>query len=83
MKTIVALQPLANHRLLCDFSDGTKKIADTTGYLKGEAFIPLLNSQEFFKVENRNYYVVWPKYDLDLSADTLWHIGVDASPLNS
>ena len=83
MRTILALQPLDNHRLLCDFSDGTKKIADTLQYLKGEAFMPLLNPKEFFKVENRKYYVVWPNYDLDLSADTLWHIGKDATGFNT
>lgn len=79
MRTIISIKPLDSYKLLCIFSDGTNKIADTTDYLKGEAFKPLLNSNEFSKIENHRYYVVWPDYELDLSADTLWHIGIDVA----
>ncbi len=79
MRTIVSIEPLDSHKLLCAFSDGTSKIADTTDYLKGEAFKPLLNSKEFSKIENHKHFVMWPDYDLDLSADTLWHIGIETT----
>lgn len=77
MRTIVSIQPMENFKLLCSFSDGSTKIADTFPYLKGEAFKPLLNPGAFSKIENRKLYAEWPEYELDLSADTLWHIGVE------
>lgn len=76
MRTLNSIQALDNYKLLCTFFDGTVKIADTTEYLKGEAFKPLLDATNFSKIENHKFYVLWPDYDLDLSADTLWHIGV-------
>jgi Protein of unknown function (DUF2442) len=83
MRTIVSIQPMENFKLLCSFSDGSTKIADTSPYLKGEAFKPLLNPAEFSKIENRKLYVEWPEHELDLSADTLWHIGGDVKAINA
>lgn len=83
MKTIVSIQAIENFKLLCNFSDGSTKIADAFPYLKGEAFKPLLNPTAFSKIENQKLYVEWPEYELDLSADTLWHIGVDVPVVTS
>ena len=83
MRTIVSIKPIEKFKLLCSFSDGSTKIADTFPYLKGEAFKPLLNPTAFSKIENRKFYVEWPEYELDLSADTLWHIGVEANKIKS
>lgn len=70
-------------KLLCSFSDGSIKIADAFPYLKGEAFKPLLNPIAFSQIQNRKNYVEWPEYELDLSADTLWHIGIEAKEVKS
>lgn len=83
MITILSIQPMDNFKLMCTFSDGSIKIADAIPYLKGEAFKPLLKPGMFSKIKNRKFYVEWPEYELDLSADTLWHIGVEANPVNS
>jgi hypothetical protein len=80
MRTIFTIQPMEKFKLLCTFSDGSSKIADALPFLKGEAFKPLLDPTAFAKIENRKLYVEWPEYELDLSADTLWHIGVDTKP---
>ncbi|MDZ4793068.1 MAG: DUF2442 domain-containing protein [Bacteroidota bacterium] len=79
MRTIVSIEPMDNFNLLCAFSDGSIKIADMLPYLKGEAFTPLLRPEAFYKVVNRKLYAEWPEYELDLSADTLWHIGKDTN----
>ena len=79
MKKILSIKAIENYKLLCSFSDGAVKIADIFPYLQGEAFKPLLNLAAFSKVENRNFYAEWPQYELDLSADTLWHIGKEVS----
>ena len=83
MRTIVSIQPMENFKLLCTFSDVSIKVADTFPYLNGEAFKPLLDPAVFSKVENRKLYAEWPVYELDLSADTLWHIGIDTKAVNS
>lgn len=83
MRTIISIKPMDNFKLMCTFSDGSIKVADTFPYLNGEAFKPLLNPAIFSKVENRKLYVEWPAYELDLSADTLWHIGIDTKAFNS
>jgi hypothetical protein len=83
MKKILSIKPMEDYKLLCSFSDGTVKVADIIPYLQDEAFKPLLNPAAFSKIENRDYYAEWPQYELDLSADTLWHIGIDVVPVNS
>ena len=75
MRTITAIKPLSNYRLECLFSDGTKKIADIKPYLGKEAFKPLIDPHVFASaLYNGGYFVEWKNYEIDLSADTLWHI---------
>jgi hypothetical protein len=73
MRTLANIQLLKNFQLLCTFSDGAEKIADLSDYLRSEAFKPLVGEDAFNKVTNQKYFIEWVGYDLDLSADTLWH----------
>ena len=76
MRLLTNVVPLSNYRLACTFDNGIEKVADITPYLQSEAFKPLQKPDLFNKVQNRNYYVEWLDGEVDLSADTLWHIGV-------
>jgi hypothetical protein len=79
MKILTDIRPLPGYCLSCVFSDGTRKIADITPYLSKEAFRPLKDPQVFSSaLHNGGYYVEWKNYEVDLSADTLWHIAVTA-----
>ncbi len=75
MQTISTITPLNNYQLECVFTDGSIKIADLTEYLNAPAFKPLLEKREFDEVSNCSYFIEWEKYNIDVSADTLWHIG--------
>jgi hypothetical protein len=83
MRTIRDIQPLENYRLKCIFDDGTIKTADISIYLEGNAFKPLLEKEQFNKVKNHFYFIEWPEHELDLSADTLWHIGIEEPAVHS
>lgn len=76
MRTLTKVIPLNDFRLECLFMDGTKKIADIKPFLKTEVFKPLINPDAFSKIKNCEYFVEWSDYEIDLSADTLWHIAV-------
>lgn len=75
MRILTNIEPIDDYKLICTFEDGTNKIADVSQYLKSEVFEPLQNPDLFDKVKNRHYYVEWLDGEVDLSADTLWHIG--------
>lgn len=77
MRTITKIQVLDNYRLCCTFNDGTTKVADISIYLNAPAFEPLKDKSAFSKVINKNYFVEWSDDEIDLSADTLWHIGIE------
>lgn len=75
MRTLTDIKPLSNYRLECTFNDGTKKIADIKPFLDKEAFKPLADPFIFTSaLYNGGYFVEWKNYEVDLSADTLWHI---------
>jgi hypothetical protein len=75
MRTLAAIKPLNGYKLECVFEDGTIKIADLSSYLNAPAFTQLLHKNEFYNVSNEKYFVEWKEYEVDLSSDTLWHIG--------
>jgi hypothetical protein len=65
--------------LMCVFIDGTKKIADLKPYLPMEAFRPLNDPNVFNSaIYDGGYFVEWKNYELDLTADTLWHISANS-----
>ncbi|GAB4008120.1 hypothetical protein GCM10028808_13500 [Spirosoma migulaei] len=73
---LTSITPLDGYRLACTFDNGIEKIADITQYMQAEAFKPLHNPNVFNNVQNRQYYVEWLDGEVDLTADTLWHIGI-------
>ncbi len=77
MRTLTTITPINDFRLECIFDDGSKKVADIKPFLKTEAFKPLMNQEAFSQIKNRQYYVEWTDYEIDLSADTLWHIATN------
>lgn len=75
MRTLITITPLDNYCLECLFDDGSRKIADIKPYLDKDAFKPLKDSKIFESaLHNGGYFVEWKNYEIDLSADTLWHI---------
>ena len=76
MRLLTNVAPLSDCRLACTFGDGIERVADISPYLQSEAFRPLQKPELFNKVQNRQYYVEWLDGEVDLSADTIWHIGV-------
>ncbi len=78
MRTIKEIKTLNDFKLECIFDDGTKGIADIKPFLSTEAFRPLAEPKAFSAIRNCGYFVEWSQYELDLSADTLWHIAESA-----
>jgi Protein of unknown function (DUF2442) len=79
MRTIINIKALSDFRLECLFNDGSRKIADIKPYLSAEAFKPLSDPRIFSSMlSNQEYFVEWKDYNIDLSADTLWHIAANA-----
>jgi hypothetical protein len=76
MRRLQQVKALSDYKLDCLFEGGVHKIADIKPWLQSEAFKPLKDFTIFNRVENRNYYVAWLNEEVDLTADTLWHIGV-------
>lgn len=79
MRTITTIKALSDYRLECVFDDGSKRIADIKPFLSAEAFKPLSDPRLFSSaLSNKGYFVEWKDQDIDLSADTLWHISAQA-----
>lgn len=85
MRTIKNISVFENYILKCKFSDGTEKFADISPFLQSEVFQPLKNKELFATIKNHHYFISWNNEEIDLSADTLWNIGVveNISELNS
>ncbi len=81
MRTLITIIQLNDFRLECLFNDGTKKIADIKPFLETEVFKPLMNENAFSQFKNQKYFVEWSDYEIDLSADTLWHIAEDVKQI--
>lgn len=75
MRHLISVTPVHDHKLICTFDNGVRKVADITRYLQSEVFKPLQKPELFSQVRNHQDYVEWLNGDVDLSADTLWHIG--------
>ncbi len=75
MHVLSQVIPLSDYQLALTFDTGETKVADIKPYLQTEAFRGLQNHVLFNTVENKAYYVEWLDGEVDLSADTLWHIG--------
>ncbi len=76
MLTLLDITPKANLQLICVFSNGVTKNVDLTTIATTPAFLFLHTEQYFTSVKNKGYFIEWTNFEADLSADTLWHIGV-------
>lgn len=75
MKKIIKIEIHPPNEIFCYFEGGINKKADISECLKTPVFEPLNNPINLLKGENKGYFVEWPDWDVDLSADTLWHLG--------
>lgn len=75
MRKLQIVKAKDGYLLDCYFNDGSRKVADIKPYLQSEAFQPLNDIAIFKLVTNNQLYVSWQNEEVDLSADTLWHIG--------
>ncbi|MDD3518670.1 MAG: DUF2442 domain-containing protein [Chromatiales bacterium] len=62
--------PKENFILCIVAENGRSGEFDVSPYLKGEAFEPLKDPEEFKKIHNGKYFVEW-ECGADLSADTI------------
>lgn len=76
MKKITNIDVNPPFEIVCTFEDGTIRKADISELLNSPVFQPLRNPINLLKAENRGYFVEWPDWEVDLSADTLWHLGI-------
>jgi len=74
MRKLIKIEPENNYSLNCQFDDGTVKKVNLTSLLNLPVFQPLKDLKVFKSIKNRSYFVEWEGYDIDLSADTLWHM---------
>ena len=75
MRSLTMVQVRDGFFLECSFDDASIKMADIKPYLSSEAFQPLRDIMIFKTVINSENYVSCPNEEVDLSTDTLWHIG--------
>ena len=76
MRLLTEIKPLTDYKLFCSFNDGTAKTIDMKPLIEKEALQPLQDQNIFSKVVNKKYFAEWVGFDIDLSADTLWHLGI-------
>ena len=80
MRKIIELHPAENFLLHIRFDNGTQKIFDLKPYLHLPVFAALQKQEAFQDVINKGYFIEWPAFEVDLSADTLWHEGKSPEP---
>jgi hypothetical protein len=79
MRKIIGLKPLDNFVLEVTFENDYLKLFDFKNYLNLPVFAVLNNNEIFKTVKNKLYFIEWENYEIDLSADTLWHEGKDVT----
>ncbi len=65
----------SDYSLVVQFDDSSIKKYDCKPLLALSTFRPLHDKNSLSSVQNKGYYIEWPFYELDISADTLWHDG--------
>jgi hypothetical protein len=75
MRKIIAVKPLDNYILEVEFENNCIKSFDFSLYLSYPVFKILKDINNFNKVVNKGYFIEWETFELDLSADTIWHEG--------
>ena len=75
MREITHIEFQSKYELICEFNDNSRKYIDLKVFADKEAFLFLKNENHFSELINKKYFIEWPAFEADLSADTLWHIG--------
>ena len=68
---IAHITPKADFTLLIESEEGQSGLFDVRPYLELEAFRPLQDANEFFKIQNGRYFIEW-NCGADLSSDTIF-----------
>ena len=76
MKNIITIKPLNDFKLEVLFENDCIKTVDFKKYLELPVFKVLKDFNNFCEVKNKKYFIEWEKHEIDMSADTLWHVGV-------
>ncbi len=74
MREIIDIKFSNTLHATCVFSDNTSKQINLTEIAKSPVFQFLNNETHIHYLVNQKYYIEWPMFEVDLSADTLWHI---------
>ena len=61
----------------CVFNDKTIKHISLETIAKSPVFSFLNDTTHINFLINKGYYIEWPLYEADLSADTLWHLEIN------
>jgi hypothetical protein len=75
MRKILAIELNNDFTINALFDDNLTKVFDFKNYLNLPVFEPLKNLVYFKEAKNKKYFIEWEKFELDLSADTIWHEG--------
>ncbi len=74
MRTLLDIKPNTDYTLDCTFDNGEKKTISLTSLIDLPVFRVLRDITIFNKISNKKYFIEWTDVELDLSADTLYHL---------
>ncbi len=74
MRAIIDIKFTSPLHGICVFSDKTVKHINLSEIAKSPVFHFLNDKNHINYLVNKIYYIEWPYYEADLSADTLWHL---------
>ncbi len=75
MRKIIDIQFTSPLQATCVFSDNVTKYVNLTEIAKSPVFSFLNDKHHVNFLVNKNYFIEWTRFEADLSADTLWHLG--------
>lgn len=73
MREILNVKPIANFILLLEFENGKERKFDLNPFFKSSRFKPFNDPEKFKPVTNKKYFIGRIPFEIDLSADELWH----------
>lgn len=75
MRKIVSFKEISATQLVCTFDNNVTKKIDLSPFINSEAFGFLKNKNAVYFLTNHKRHLEWQPQNVDLSADTLWHVG--------